>query len=57
MSNFVKIRAVDTVLFHVNTPTEMMKLGVALRSFANESKMFEVSKNSYKSDLSRGLPS
>jgi len=40
----MEIRAVGTVLFHVNTQTDMMKLVASLRKFANASKTFEVSK-------------
>jgi len=32
----------------LNTPTDMLKLGVTLRSFANESKSFKVSKTHTK---------
>jgi len=43
-SNFMEIRAVGTVLFHVNHQTDMLKLVVSLHIFSNASKRYEISK-------------
>jgi hypothetical protein len=37
-SNFIKIRRVDVELFHANGQTDMTKLIVAFRNFANAPK-------------------
>ena len=45
-----------TVLFLVNTPIDMMKLGIALRSFAKESKRYELSKTHTKATCQVAFP-
>jgi hypothetical protein len=53
--NFMEICAVSAEMFHVNPQRDITKLVVALRNFANMSKGLSFT-NSYKSNLSRGLP-
>ena len=38
VSSFIKIRQVEAVLFHADGQTDMMKLIVAFRNFANAPK-------------------
>jgi len=46
--NITKIRSVETGLFHADGQTDMTKLTVAFRNFANEPKNMQILTTSYE---------